>query len=69
LALKMLFVTIQQNNLEVCIKCAVNEYVVLWSDIFLTDSLYFRRVFWNQNIVRHFVQLQIYSINTDMNEV
>jgi hypothetical protein len=24
LALKMLFVTVQQNNLEVCIQCAVN---------------------------------------------
>ena len=29
LALKMLFVTIQQNNLEVCIEYAVNMYVVL----------------------------------------
>jgi len=27
LALKMLFVTIQQNNLEVCIECAVNQSV------------------------------------------
>jgi len=27
LALKMLFVTVQQNNLEVCIEYAVNEYV------------------------------------------
>ncbi|KAG6822798.1 hypothetical protein H0H92_012542, partial [Tricholoma furcatifolium] len=25
LALKMLFVTVQQNNLEICIDCAVNE--------------------------------------------
>jgi hypothetical protein len=28
LALKMLFVTVQQNNLEVCIDCAVATYVV-----------------------------------------
>ncbi|KAG6823895.1 hypothetical protein H0H92_008693 [Tricholoma furcatifolium] len=27
LALKMLFVTVQQNNLEICIDCAVNGYV------------------------------------------
>jgi len=27
LALKMLFVTIQQNNLRVCIECAVNRFV------------------------------------------
>jgi len=27
LALKMLFVTVQQNNLEVCIEYAVNEYI------------------------------------------
>ena len=26
LALKMLFVTVQQNNLDVCIECAVNRY-------------------------------------------
>ena len=31
LALKMLFVTVQQNNLDVCIECAVNRYVSqLW---------------------------------------
>ena len=28
LALKMLFVSVQQNNLEVCIKYAVNQSVV-----------------------------------------
>jgi len=28
LALKMLFVTVQQNNLEVCIECTVNRSVV-----------------------------------------
>ena len=28
LALKMLFVTVQQNNLEVCIECAVNRSVI-----------------------------------------
>ena len=33
LALKMLFVTVQQNNLEICIECAVNEYIVLSSAI------------------------------------
>ncbi|KAF8168410.1 hypothetical protein B0H34DRAFT_793020 [Crassisporium funariophilum] len=34
LALKMLFVTVQQNNLEVCIECAVNNKIfVLTSDI------------------------------------
>jgi len=29
----MLFVTVQQNNLEVCIEYAVNEYVVQSSDV------------------------------------
>jgi hypothetical protein len=33
LALKMLFVTVQQNNLEICIECAVNEYVDISSPI------------------------------------
>ena len=28
LALKMLFVTVQQNNLEVCIEYAVNKFVI-----------------------------------------
>jgi hypothetical protein len=28
LALKMLFVTVQQNNLEICIKYAVNKSVI-----------------------------------------
>ena len=31
LALKMLFVTIQQNNLRVCIECAVNKSVIYLS--------------------------------------
>ena len=33
LALKMLFITVQQNNLEICIKHAVNKYVPLLSAI------------------------------------
>jgi len=32
LALKMLFVTVQQNNLEVCIKYAVNGYIFALTD-------------------------------------
>jgi len=42
LALKMLFVTIQQNNLEVCIKCAVNKHVFsnksMWALIYSAAS-------------------------------
>ena len=34
LALKMLFVTIQQNNLEACIEYAVNPYVAQPSAVF-----------------------------------
>ena len=33
LALKMLFVTVQQNNLEVCIEYAVNMSVVHFSTV------------------------------------
>jgi hypothetical protein len=54
LALKMLFVTVQQNNLEICIECAVNEYVVFSSPIALTYSLYFSYVFKSDSIVGHF---------------
>jgi len=35
LALKMLFVTIQQNNLEVCIEYAINKSVVYMSAVAL----------------------------------
>ena len=28
-ALKMLFVSVQQNNIEVCIKYAINKYIML----------------------------------------
>ena len=27
-ALKMLFVSVQQNNIELCIRCAIDEYVM-----------------------------------------
>lgn len=54
LALKMLFVTVQQNNMKICIECAVNEYVVLLFAIASTYSLYFRHVFKNDSIVGHF---------------
>jgi hypothetical protein len=54
LALKMLFITVQQNNLEISIEYAVNEYVVFSSPIALTYSLYFRFVFKNDSIVGHF---------------
>lgn len=54
LALKMLFVTVQQNNMKICIECAVNEYVVLLFAIASTYSLYFRYVFKNDSIVGHF---------------
>ena len=36
LALKMLFVTVQQNNLEICIEYAVNEWVAQSSDLAAT---------------------------------
>jgi hypothetical protein len=36
LALKMLFVTIQQNNLEICIECAMNRFVDHMSAVALT---------------------------------
>ena len=54
LALKMLFVTVQQNNLEVCIKYAVNKYVLLLSAIASTYSLYLSYIFEQTSIVRHF---------------
>jgi len=37
LALKMLFVTVQQNNLEVCIEYAVNKSVIHLSPVASTD--------------------------------
>ena len=37
LALKMLFVTVQQNNLEISIECAVNRFVV---DLSVVPSTY-----------------------------
>ena len=54
LALKMLFITIQQNNLEICIEHAVNEYIDLLSTFTSVNSLYFRHVFMNDSIVGHF---------------
>jgi len=39
LALKMLFVTVQQNNLEACIECAVNPLVAQSSAISSTYRL------------------------------
>jgi hypothetical protein len=36
LALKMLFVTIQQNNLEICIENAINKSVIHSSAVFST---------------------------------
>ena len=54
LALKMLFITVQQNNLEICIKYAVNKYVLLFSAIASTYSLYLRYIFKHDTIVRHF---------------
>ena len=45
LALKMLFITVQQNNLEICIKYAVNKYVLLLSAIAPTYSLCLRHIF------------------------
>ena len=53
LSLKMLFITVQQNNLEICIRYAVNEYVLLLSVIASTYSLYLRSVY-KDTIVRHF---------------
>ena len=38
-ALKMLFVSVQQNNIELCIRYAINEYVMFsycWPDLILT---------------------------------
>jgi len=42
LALKMLFVTLQQNNLDICIKCAVNsqlDFLVIYSCCHLSSTL------------------------------
>ena len=27
-ALKLLFVSVQQNNIDLCVQCAINEYVM-----------------------------------------
>ena len=50
----MLFVTVQRNNLEICIEHAVNKYVVLSPAIASTHSLYFRYVFKCDSIVGQF---------------
>ena len=68
LALKMLFITIQQNNLEICIKHAVNEYVLLLFAIASTYSLYLRHIFKQDTIVRHFHLIEDIHTNTQMNE-
>ena len=51
---KMLFITVQQNNLEICIKYAVNKYILLLSAIASTYALYLRYIFKWDTIVRHF---------------
>ena len=64
LALKMLFMTVQQNNLEICIKHAVNKYVLLLSVTASTYSLYLRYIFRKNSIVRHF-HIKIYQYSSD----
>jgi len=66
LALKMLFVTVQQNNLEVCIENAVNKSVV---HQFIVASTYFsiRDIFlYNQTVVH--VLLNCKDMRTQMNK-
>jgi|SRR6266550_766345 len=53
LALKMLFVTVQQNNLEVCIENAVNQFVTHSSAV-VSAYLYFRYIFKHTLTVVHF---------------
>ena len=53
LALKMLFITVQQNNLEVCIEYAVNRSVV-HSSIVASTYLSFREIFMYTSTVVHF---------------
>jgi hypothetical protein len=40
LALKMLFITVQQNNIEICIEYAVNRSAVHLSTVFWLISLF-----------------------------
>jgi hypothetical protein len=56
LALKMLFITIQQNNLEVCIQYAVNRSVMTYPLVCCSFnlSLYFRNIFKDASTVVHF---------------
>ncbi|KAF8240080.1 hypothetical protein L208DRAFT_1352972 [Tricholoma matsutake] len=65
LALKMLFVTVQQNNLEVCIEYAVNRSVVHSSTGASTD-LYFRDIFNHTSTVVHFC-VNCRDMSTQMN--
>ena len=52
LALKMLFVTIQQNNLEVCIESAINRSVFYLFAVASTNLLgYCRNIFENTSTV------------------
>ena len=66
LALKMLFVTVQQNNLEICIESAVNMSVVHSSTVPLTH-LYFRNIFKYTITVVHFC-LNHRDISIQMNK-
>ena len=45
LALKMLFISVQQNNLEICIEYAVNMSVTLLIYCSFDLSFYFRNIF------------------------
>ena len=42
-ALKMLFVSVQQNNIDICVRYAINSYVmfslfvIFWNDLFQLD--------------------------------
>jgi hypothetical protein len=54
LALKKLFVTVQQNNVEVCIEYAINRSVIHPFAAASTYLIYCRNIFENVSTVVHF---------------
>jgi hypothetical protein len=67
LALKMLFVTVQQNNLEVCIEYAMNRSVVHSICCCFNLSLYCRNIFKDVSTVVYF-HLNYKDMSAQMNK-
>jgi len=67
LALKMLFVTVQQNNLEACIEYAVHPYVVHSSGVFSAHRL-LRGIFERINTMVIF-DMNARHVTIEINEV